>query len=42
MQKLITSIDSLNCLLGSLEHDFISQVLAVIGRLLAAVHCFFQ
>lgn len=42
MQKPITAFSSLKRLFDVLELDFINSVLAVIGRVIAAVRCFFQ
>ncbi len=42
MQKSITSFQSLKRLLGGLELEFVSDLLAVVWRVVAAVRCFFR
>ena len=42
MKKTITSLDSLKRLRHDLEPEFIRHLLAVVWKVVAAVHCFFQ
>ena len=42
MKKNITSISSFKRLLDDLQPEFIADLLAVVWKVIAAVHCFFQ
>ena len=42
MKKNITSFYSLKTLLDRLQDNFIADLLAVVWKVVAAVHCFFQ